>query len=68
MKGLLKNIVWLFLIIIFSNSILDLGEEQPSYFAEPVRSIGITLVLSIVGGYCWWWVEKRTNSKSRGEK
>lgn len=64
MNRLLKNILWMFLLIVFSNVLLGITEAEPNYLIEPIRFLGISLILSLIGGYVWFQVEKRSNKKS----
>lgn len=64
MNRLLKNILWMFVLIVFSNVLLGITEVEPNYLIEPIRFLGISLILSLIGGYVWFQVEKRSNKKS----
>ena len=64
MNGLMKNILWMFVLIVFSNVILQIGEGEQYYLKRPFRFMGISLILSLIGGYIWFQIEKRTNQKS----
>jgi Cu/Ag efflux pump CusA len=51
MNRLLKEIVFMFLLIVFSNMITEIGEEQKVYLTKPLKFFGGAFVLSIIGGY-----------------
>ena len=58
MSSLLKEIIAMFFIIIFSNTLVDLGsgEKELKIMINPIKTIGITLIISILGGYILNWV------------
>lgn len=51
MNRLLKEIVFIFLLIVFSNMITEIGEEQKVNLTKPLKFFGGTFVLSIIAGY-----------------
>ncbi len=60
MNRLMKNILWMFVLIVFCNVILQVEEEEQYYMTRPFKFIGISLILSLIGGYVWFQIEKRT--------
>ena len=51
MSSLIKEIITLFIIIIFSNVIVELGEDEKIFMVKPFRFFGTALILSIIGGF-----------------
>ena len=62
MKDLIKEIMLVFFIIIFSNALVDfgLGEKELQIMNNPIKTIGITLIVSIVIGCMINWIKNNS--------
>lgn len=63
MSSLIKEIITLFIIIIFSNVIVELGEEEKNFMVKPFRFFGTALMLSFIGGFIINRVKSRKKEK-----
>lgn len=64
-KKLLLEILLMFFVVVFSNWVVGLGDDEPSGLAKrPFYCIGIALLLSIIGGYAIYRLKLREESKS----
>ena len=62
MNKILQEIIFLFVVIIFSNILVDyaLGGDQPLIFMDkPFLFFGISIIMSIIGGSFIYWVKNR---------
>jgi len=59
MKALLKEILFIFCIVVFANIIVDLGEEEQRFLVKPVKFFGLAVLLSTVGGLLMYWIKNR---------
>jgi hypothetical protein len=51
MKKIIKEILILFIIIVLTNMLIEIGDEQKSYLTKPLRFFGSAVVISIIAGY-----------------
>ena len=63
MNNLLKEIIILFFIVVFSNVLVELGEEEKNFMVKPIRFFGTALIVSIAGGFIINWLKNRTKEK-----
>lgn len=64
MNRTIKDIIFLFVIIIFSNSIGELMTDSDlSLLKNPFKFLGIAVLLSIIGGIILNWVKKYSKNK-----
>ncbi len=63
MNNLLKEIVRLFFVVVFSNVIVELGEEEKNFMVKPIRFFGTAVIISIIGGLITNWFTNRTKEK-----
>lgn len=60
MRSLIIQIVSVFLIIVFSNLIVDWADQDGQFLEEPLKFFGVAIVMSIVGGVLLDRINKRT--------
>ena len=63
MNNLSKEIIVAFFVIVFSNVLLELGEEQKSFMVKPISFFGKALILSIIVGLITNWIQNRAKEK-----
>lgn len=51
MNSVIREIIVMFLIIVATNILLEIGEAEKSYLTRPIRFWGGSVIISIVGGY-----------------
>jgi len=51
MKRLIVQIVRVFLIVVFSNLIVDWADRDGQFLEEPLKFFGVAVVMSIIGGF-----------------
>lgn len=68
MKKIGKEILWLFGITVFSNVIVEVGEEEKNYMTNPIRFFGVSIVMSIIGGYLWVKIRERLSENDSNQK
>ena len=59
MNNLLKEILTLFVVVVLSNVLVELGEEEKKFLVKPVRFFGGAIILSIIGGFFMNWMKNR---------
>lgn len=64
MKNYFKEVIVLFLIVVFSNVLVEIGEEEKNYMVRPLRFFGAAIVLSLIGGYVINWINNRFNGSA----
>ncbi|MFT4535641.1 MAG: glycerol uptake facilitator-like aquaporin [Saprospiraceae bacterium] len=58
MNNLLKEIMVLFIIIVFSNVLVSFAGCK-DVLANPIRFFGAAIVISIIGGFVTKWIKFR---------
>ena len=51
MNKLVREILILFVIIVFANMMSEIGEEQKIYLTKPLKFFGGAFISSIIGGF-----------------
>ncbi len=64
-KRLSIEIGSLFIVIMFSQWIVSLGEDGKPFMEEPLRCLIIVFLVSILGGYFMNWFKLKTEEKER---
>lgn len=68
MRNLIKEIISIFVIIVIVHLILELGEEQKSFFDKQVRFFGVAIIMSIIGGFLVSWWKSNSTEKKKDKK
>lgn len=63
MNPLLREIILVFVIIVFSNVIVDIRKEQKAYLVNPIRFFSSAIILSVIGGYVINWIHRNSKVK-----
>lgn len=62
MNKIVKEIILLFIVVVFANMVVEFGEEEKSYLTNPVKFFGVALGVSIIGGFINHWVKSKQNT------
>jgi hypothetical protein len=62
MSSLIKEIIINFVIIVFANVIVELGDEEKNFLVNPVGFFGAALIVSIIGGYITNLIKNRSKA------
>ncbi len=60
MHPILKESLFVFVIVVVSNIIVDLDGEEQRFLSNPIRFFGLSLLLSFVAGLLVHAVKKRS--------
>jgi hypothetical protein len=62
MKQIIKEILLLFILVIFSNIIVEFIAEGTILIKNPIKFFGVALGVSIIGGFITHWVKSKQNT------
>jgi hypothetical protein len=68
-KKLFGEILQIFIIVVVSNMLVDIADNQKKFLPDPVKFFGLALAMSIVGGIVAYrakiYFEKEAESKRK---
>lgn len=63
MKNYFAHVLVMFFAIISGNLLVGWSEGDSSFFDQPFKYFGISLLLSLVGGYVLYLIDKKGKAK-----
>lgn len=66
LKKIIRETAWLFAVIVLSNMFVDWADKDTSnrFLEQPLKMLGIALVLSLIGGAVMVWIKNKSEKAS----
>jgi len=58
----------MFIVVVISNLIVDIGEEEKTYLTKPIRFFSGAILVSVIGGYGMNWINNYSKRKQSNKE